>query len=261
MADFKNTIILDDGYLQLPVGTTAQRPASPVNGDIRFNSQFKVVENYINGAWKYMPPIVEDGLVLHLDAAEPASYSGSGTTWTDLSGNGNNGTLVNGPTYDTGNAGSLDFNGTDDYGNFNLSSISTNYLTIEMWCKRNDSSGSEYHWDARNGGGTWFLSEYNGFDWNWGNVVRFNDNDLYVNWHQIVAIKNDTVSYLYKNGILKAIGGDVNGTLGNDFRIATRYTNSSFWNGNISSFKIYNRALSAAEIQQNFTALRGRYGI
>ena len=58
--------------------------------------------------------IVRSGLVLHLDAARPASYPGSGTTWTDLSGQGNNGTLTNGPTYSSANGGSIVLDGTND---------------------------------------------------------------------------------------------------------------------------------------------------
>ena len=59
--------------------------------------------------------IVRNGLVLYLDAANPKSYPGSGTTWKDLSGNGNNGTLVNGPTFNSANGGSIVFDGTNDY--------------------------------------------------------------------------------------------------------------------------------------------------
>jgi len=60
------------------------------------------------------PDIVEDGLVLCLDAANPKSYPGSGNTWTDLRGNGNDGTLVNGVGYDSANNGSMVFDGVDD---------------------------------------------------------------------------------------------------------------------------------------------------
>ncbi len=63
----------------------------------------------------HSPRIPTDGLVLALDAANTKSYTGSGTTWSDLSGNGNNGTLTNGPTFDSDNGGSLDFNGVGDY--------------------------------------------------------------------------------------------------------------------------------------------------
>jgi hypothetical protein len=64
------------------------------------------------------PNIVTDGLVLYLDAANQKSYPGTGTTWNDLSGNGNNGTLVNGPTFNSDNNGSIVFDGVDDYVNF-----------------------------------------------------------------------------------------------------------------------------------------------
>ena len=61
------------------------------------------------------PDIVENGLVLHLDAADSNSYPGSGTVWTDLSGNGYNGTLTNGPTFSSSNRGGIVLDGTNDY--------------------------------------------------------------------------------------------------------------------------------------------------
>jgi hypothetical protein len=63
----------------------------------------------------YGPKTVTNGLVLCLDAADKNSYSGTGTTWTDLTGNGNNGTLTNGPTFNSANGGSISFDGTNDY--------------------------------------------------------------------------------------------------------------------------------------------------
>jgi hypothetical protein len=84
--------------------------------------------------------IVRDGLVLDLDAGISASYPGSGTTWTDLSGNGNTGTLTNGPTYSSANGGSIVFDGTDDVvDTFNASSLTD--MTIEMWIYDTRSSG------------------------------------------------------------------------------------------------------------------------
>ena len=68
----------------------------------------------------YNPRIVTDGLVLLLDAGNTKSYPGTGTTWTDISRNGNNGTLTNGPTFDSANGGSLVFDGVDDYVNWDL---------------------------------------------------------------------------------------------------------------------------------------------
>ena len=76
----------------------------------------------------YNPRTITDGLVLALDAANTKSYPGSGTTWTDLSGNGNNGTLTNGPTYNSSNLGSLSFDGIDDY-----STLTSNYTLSAGW--------------------------------------------------------------------------------------------------------------------------------
>ena len=66
-------------------------------------------------ALSHSPKIVTDGLVLCLDAGDGKSYSGSGTTWYDRSGNGNNGILVNGPTFDSNNRGAIVFDGVNDH--------------------------------------------------------------------------------------------------------------------------------------------------
>ncbi len=98
------------------------------------------------------PNIVTNGLVLHLDAANTKSYSGSGTTWTDLSGNGNNGTLTNGPTFDSANYGSVVHDGVDDYivGNTpvtgNTNATMTGFVKITLnkkgaFFKNSDGSG------------------------------------------------------------------------------------------------------------------------
>jgi formylglycine-generating enzyme required for sulfatase activity len=82
--------------------------------------------------------IVSDGLVLWLDAGITPSYPTSGTTWTDLSGNNNNGTLVNGPTYSSTNGGSLVFDGTNDYVNISNSSsfnFGSGDFTVESWIR------------------------------------------------------------------------------------------------------------------------------
>ena len=91
--------------------------------------------------------LVSDGLVLNLDAGDPRSYPSSGTTWTDLSGNGNTGTLTNGPTYSNGNGGALVFNGTNSYvtvgsfsSNLNAANNSPN-ITISFWANLTRKSG------------------------------------------------------------------------------------------------------------------------
>ena len=105
-------------------------------------------------------PIVTNGLVLYLDAANDKSYPGSGTGWGDITSNSNNVTLVNGPTFDTSNAGSLVFDGVNDYGTMSYNSgfdLSSTDFTLEGWFNSNsfsspqmlvskDTSGSNFDW-------------------------------------------------------------------------------------------------------------------
>ena len=99
----------------------------------------------MSNKWLFFPSsnIIVDGLILHLDAGNSSSYSGSGTTWTDLSGEGNNGTLVNGTSYTSDDGGSLVFDGTNDYVNLGAVQINTAAGTIGMWIKL-DSTGGRF---------------------------------------------------------------------------------------------------------------------
>jgi hypothetical protein len=81
------------------------------------------------------PDLVQNGLVLALDAADKNSYRGTGTTWSDLSGNNNTGTLTNGPTFNGGNGGSIVFDGVDDYADFGNVLASLTNLTLECFVK------------------------------------------------------------------------------------------------------------------------------
>lgn len=80
------------------------------------------------------PTIITDGLVLYLDAANPKSYPTTGTTWSDLSGNENNGTLINGPTFNLSNNGSIVFDGVNDYGSLgNSLGNGFSQITVNAW--------------------------------------------------------------------------------------------------------------------------------
>lgn len=279
MATLKNTIITDVGHLQLPVGTTAQRSGSPVNGETRFNSQFKIVEQYVDGVWKYLPPIIENGLVLYLDAAEPASYPGTGTTWNDLSNNQNNGTLVNGPTFDSANAGSLNFDGVDDYvtvsHNSNINLVDT--VSLEAWIKytatsntvliEKSNNNTHYQFQVFNNtqgsgisGELVFMLQSNSNNWVVSGIAT-NDG----NWHHVVGTYNRSMSTakIYVDGVLRNSNPSIsNGPTSNTqpLLIGSRSGAAGF-GGSIAGVKIYNRAISAEEVQQNFNALRGRYGV
>ena len=225
----------------------------------------------------HSPKIVTDGLVLCLDAGNPKSYSGSGTTWTDLSGNGNTGTLTNGPTYSSTNGGSLVFDGSNDYVSSPASSSlgkSINYTT-SAWVKYSDVGYTSWMTifdsvDYGVGGGymMWLSSDspatgklLSSYDngWQYG-TVRIPPNI----WANVCISKNNNALSFYVNGLFDVTRTyNFNGSTSStavDIGFSNRNPSYPF-NGNIPQASIYNRALTAAEVQQNFNALRGRYGI
>jgi len=233
----------------------------------------------------YNPRIVTDGLVLALDAGNTKSYSGSGTTWTDLSGQGNNGTLANGPTYSSSNGGSIVLDGTNDYvqilNSNGFGEVSTTpTISLELWANitRKSGGGQQYQQLAgfRNDGVFSFfflLLDSSGASVNTEARIQTTSGTWDINvpylsyfntWTHITFTANVNRTDLYFNGNLigsnTAVSGSFGSTSGN-FRIGTSLSGAYPTLGNISSVKVYNRALTASEIQQNFNALRGRFGI
>jgi hypothetical protein len=217
-------------------------------------------------------PIVTDGLVFAVDAANYQSYPGSGTTWSDLSGNGNNGTLVNGPTYDGMNGGNIIFDGSDDrvdFNNFQLSTTdSTQPYSILFFFKRNGGTSD---------GG--ILTQYSG---NTGISTRFGirENGSKLSWwkggvHRLVSSQNININQWYYVCFIKYNNGDLNLYINNvldnsstdplvfenyNFMIG-RFNNIVPFNGSIPLVLIYNRVLTSSEITQNYNALKGRFGL
>lgn len=197
-------------------------------------------------ALSHSPSIVTNGLVLCLDAANTKSYPGSGTTWTDLSGRGNNGTLVNGVGYNSGNLGSLVFDGVDDYV---ITSTITSYKSLNMWVYLN--SKDAYLLDARNGSPS-------GYFWFPGGDANFGPDwdQFYINGQPVSLSLSNIPTNVWFNFYIRNTGirtGTIN--------LFSRFTNNEHQSGKYSLFSAYNRALSAAEIQQNYNALRGRFSI
>ena len=221
-------------------------------------------------ALAHSPRIVTDELVLCLDAGNTKSYSGSGTTWTDLSGKGNNGTLVNGVGYNSSNGGSLSFDGTNDYVTSPSSSLfafGTADFTLEVWIY--PESFSDYtHMIAlpsqntfalkanKTDGAIYFYTPgYTTYGSTSGWTLSLNT------WNHVIFKRESSVAYAFLNGSLKGSkSGFTNNFSAQVLNIRNGYT-SEYAQCKISIAKIYNRALSASEIQQNFNALRGRYGI
>jgi len=228
--------------------------------------------------YNYTGGLVTEGLVLNLDAAKADSYPGSGTVWRDLSGNGNNGTLTNGPTFSgIGKQGSIVFDGTNDYVEL-LSSYNTitSSGTVEIAIKFNGTNVYKHVWvfDKSDNPEIRLSTELTG---DFGFQVYDNGGykfratpitpDTYRDtWIYVQAVWGNNDYRIYLNGSLvsnQSYGGVITNTgsattsrLGNYPRAG-----GSQFNGSIGTFRIYNRALSQAEITQNFNALKGRYGI
>jgi hypothetical protein len=224
----------------------------------------------------YNPRIVTDNLVLALDAANPKSYPGSGTTWTDLSGRGNTGTLTNGPTYSSANGGSIVFDGVNDYISFNnlttssLGLTSANGATLICWAKITLLT--------RFTGVFTFWSAADNVDFGWDIIDSTNNLRIWKNttqtltgvsltpystlWTQYALVSNSsgTIFYINQNQIATtSTSGNIITTGGRNLMFGDHWDNPI--QGNSSNIQIYNRALTAAEVSQNFNALRGRYGI
>ena len=215
--------------------------------------------------------IVTSGIVLYLDAGDPASYPGSGTTWTDLSGSGNTGTLVGGTGFNSANGGSLVFDGTDDYVSVaNNISLNPSTNTLICWAKSNVSTWSNNGvlMSKRNV----FIIHPNAGGFSVDYYYYLNNN--YVSqqitpanidvWNMYACSWNGTTLSAYLNGALINSGvktGPLNTGDTGVLEIGKDDTFSRFLNGNIAQVLIYNRALTATEVTQNFNALRGRYGL
>ena len=212
-------------------------------------------------ACNYQGKIVTNGLVLCLDAADKKSYPGTGTTWFDRSGNGYNGTLIGGSTFNNSNGGSIVFDGTDDYVNCGTPSISVGKITVIAWVKMN--AGSIYQHIVDSSSSSWHLAILNdNRPYFFNNLVYHQASPIITvgQWYMLAGVQGTTMD-IYINGVLgESIASNVN--------VSTNIVNLGRYqgygrplNGNIAQTLIYNRVLTAQEIQQNFNATRGRFGI
>jgi len=212
------------------------------------------------------PNTVTSGLVLELDAGNIKSYQSGSTTWFDKSGNANNGTLTNGPTFNTGSLGSIVFDGVDDYVDVGSSISNYEIFTTSFWINYNffdsthrsplgdNSQQFLYHVLYLNG------EIYLGVSSNYSGNPYVGVSHGTINtqtWYNFVITKNSSnlVSF-YKNSILLGASSKAGGI--NINKIGTGYI---FDNALISSVQFYNRALSASEVLQNYNATKGRFGL
>jgi hypothetical protein len=226
----------------------------------------------MNGIIDSNQKIVSNGLVLNYDAAQLRSYSGSGTTWTDLSGLGNNGTLTNGPTFNSANGGSIVFDGLDDYVSTNAQNLTE--LTICVWIKFSSISNVPFPTIVSKEGATYldrnfFLGLVPQFQFS--RTVSGSDSPVASSiipnlnqWYYVVVTNTSTpVMRIYINGVLNntaTYSGSL--TTAGSTTFIGNYTNPIYpINGNIAIVTIYNIALSATEVSQNYNAVKSRFGL
>lgn len=215
--------------------------------------------------------VITAGLQLYLDAGNASSYPGSGTTWTDLSGNNRDGTLTNGPTYSSADGGSIVFDGTDDYVQC-TGSLTVTAATFVTWIKRNGNQGQFdgilYSRQTNTTGMNLQTSNQIGYTWNdAANTYNWQSGLTIPNltWCMIAVSVTSTAATAYlcqSSGITKSTNTVSHGSsLINDIKIARDEFSTRYFNGNIAVAQLYDTALSAAQISQNFEADRGRFGI
>ena len=223
--------------------------------------------------------IVTNGLVLYLDAANYLSYTSGSTIWRDLSSSNVSGSLINGSTFSSTNVGSIVFDGVDDYasipGNTAIN-ISGDY-TIEVWVNTNTISTSPSvkvitsQWSAdpksmylgfypNN-----FISHYRTLADNthYNATFAISSSDFVNKWNQVVGITSGSVLQIWSNGSLKGSASwpGVASVPNQPLLISGISPSDQPFSGKVASTKIYNRALTASEVLQNYNATKARFGL
>lgn len=218
--------------------------------------------------------IVSNGLICHLDAADINSYPSSGGTWYDLSGTGNHVSIYNNPAW-TLVGGRQAFNFTIDghyMQNAGFIGFPTTQLTMEAWIY---PAASEVTSGDR--GCIMLISGGNAAYMSWNKSSQYISNYWYGHapegyhetvgpsargaWHHWVSVWDNSACYQYVDGFYGRVTG-VSGTSTANTNLQIGRENSARqFGGGIAVIKIYNRALSPAEVYQNYAALKGRFGI
>ena len=239
------------------------------------------------------PYIITSGLVLHLDPSISKSYPGSGTTWFDLTERNNNATIINGVSYNSNNRGTFAFDGTNDYatvpgtnglflGNTANGTVccwgrtndtNTPFQTLVMWEDQADANNLEPIRLCINGTVAANALTKPGFyvinNSNSGAEALSVSNIVSSVYYYIVGTYNGSFIRLYINGVL-----DNQTSFSGNFKNPISGTsakwiigrgevpnNDRLLKGNIAQVSVYNRALSASEILQNYNATKGRFGL
>ena len=219
----------------------------------------------------HQPNLINNGLILALDAADKVSHSSGSTTWADLSSEGNTGTLTNSPTFDSGVGGSIVFDGSNDYVDIgDIGDVFGTSFAVVMWFNTEDVDNRQEYIGQYQDGNNW---------WRWGNdeldnwEVDIQDNGTRTaevnpdwsvvanEWVHVACSRNGATWNFYKNG-------EVNGTGNNSASVPDIAASVTIGNvtgaafeGKIASVQIYDRYLTTEEVRQNYNVTKKRFGL
>jgi hypothetical protein len=241
----------------------------------------------------YSPKIVTNGLVLALDAANTKSYAGSGTNWSDLSGNNRNVSLVNSPSFLTANNGVINLDGTNDHISGTAAGSlpsGTAFFTLSIWLYFNTNISGNFSFPAGQYGAVIFSGNSSGTmeliiqpipsssigppsrlsfaRYGAGTIGTCEVTNLNMpiqTWHNLVLVRDGSASQkIYLNGQLIGTGNVSNSFNSGNLLIGGAPADAGFSgyiNGRIANVQNYNKALSPNEVLQNFNATRNRFGV
>ena len=224
-------------------------------------------------AHHHSPRIVTDGLILTLDAINPKSYPGSGTVWYDLSGNGHNFNLINGPSL---TSEGLAFDGTNQYANIGSSGLNfgtADDRTVEIWVKVEELPADQggLFGDQTSTSAVILVSSTGNFNFRWDDSSNVFSNFTITagEWVQFVLVHRPhrNITYYVNGGLDTAefTTSDTGVTQNSAWSIGRQNRNFTgefyYLDCVVSVARQYNRQLTAAEIQQNYNAMRSRYGL
>jgi|694.fasta_scaffold93575_4 hypothetical protein len=224
----------------------------------------------------YSPRIVTDGLVLYLDAANTKSYFGSGASWNDLSRSRINSDLINGPTFNNDNGGSIVFDGTNDYATIPFNSVfnvTTSPFTVIVWNRKNDTNNSYNGLITADdtADDNWKIFKDDGQDYyktRVGSTVLSFPSYTINKWHQYAFTKSGSILINYFDGIYCNQTNDSsnpNSFLNNialgSYRLSNAIDGQYLMYQSFSQILFYTRTLSSTEILQNYNSIKGRYGL
>lgn len=219
-------------------------------------------------------PIVTDNLIVYLDAGVPASYSGSGVDWFDLTAESNDATLINGVPYSSLDGGYFDFDGVSDYADIlGWSDVLSSPITFSCWISPNDTSSTQLLvcYGKGTGANLSYLAIVSGSFWWVVNNTSVAQSSIPIgSWFHLTGTYDSSLPSanvkLYVNAVevdTQNFTNPLSTQLPPQFRIGRRvdFGTSANYNGKLSQTLVYTKALSAAEILQNFNSTKDRYGL